>query len=138
MRRVPVIGSVYRPTIFSKIHIPGAGIDHRLNTNCHSGNEPGAVTPSSVIRDSGLLMHSLADSMTFQFPYHGESERFSIRLYRVSDITCPVTIHGLLNALVQRGLRHIEKLAGFRIYLPYREGISGVTVVSLVQSTTVH
>ena len=137
MRRVLVVSCVYRPTVFSQIHIFSASIDHRLNTYCHSVGKSCAVSASSIVRNTWSLVHFFSDSVTFQFPYYREAERFSIRLYRVSDIACTVSFNSLLNALEQRSPRHVKELAGFRINFSDWKSIAGITVVSLVQSSDV-
>ena len=58
-------------------------------------------------------------------------------MHRVSDIAGSVSIHGLLYALVEGSLRDIKELSGLRIYLPDREGVAGVAIVTFVQGSYV-
>ena len=95
------------------------------------------MSASSVIRNSRILVHFFSDTMTFQFSYYGETERFSIRLYRVSDIASSVSVDCLLNSFVQRSFCNIEELAGLCVHFTYRESIARITVIALVQSSDI-
>ena len=89
------------------------------------------MSKQTAIEQDGTIVETLPNAM------FREAERFSIRLYRVSDIACTVSFNSLLNALEQRSLRHIKELAGFRINFSDWKSIAGITVVSLVQSSDV-
>ena len=74
MCRILVIGRVYCPTIFCKVHTSAACTDHRLNTNGHSVHQAGAVPLSPVVGDAGGLVHFPAQAVSFQFADHGKAE----------------------------------------------------------------
>lgn len=132
MRRILMVCSVDCPAIPGQVNPSAASIDHRLYADHHPIDKPAPMTPAPVIGNARLFVHLLAESVAFQLANDGESERFSIRLHRVSDIASTIACHSRFNSFVERSLRHIQKLAGLRINLPERECVGGVTVVPLV------
>ena len=57
---------VYSPTISGHIHSPSSGIDHRLDADHQAFHESCSVALASVVRNTGSLVHLLAETVAFK------------------------------------------------------------------------
>ncbi len=96
------------------------------------------MTLTSIIWNARILVHTFPDSVAFKLTYNGKTERLSVRLYRVSNITHPVAINSLLYSFVQGCLSYIQEFTGLLIHFPNRESISGVAIIAFHLCATVN
>ena len=73
------------------------------------------------------MAHELTDD--------GEACVLAVALHRTADVTDAVACLGLLDALVQRGLGHVQQALGFQVDLTHRIG-AGVVAVEAVHLGT--
>ena len=73
------------------------------------------------------MAHELAD--------HRETGVLAVALHGIADIADAVAGHGLLDALVQSSLGHIQQALGFQVDLAHRIG-AGVVAVEAVDLGT--
>ena len=61
--RVPVVGSVYSPTISGHIHSSAACIDHWFDADDHSIHKSAPVPLTPVVRNARRLVHLLPETV---------------------------------------------------------------------------
>ena len=132
-----VVGSVDGPAVSGQIDAPASGVDHRLDADDHSFDKPRPVARTSVIRNARLLVHRLAESVSFKFTDHRETISLNIRLHRVSYVTDSVPGHSSFDTLVEGSLCDIEEFPGLGRHFPDGVSVSRITVISFVQRSNV-
>ncbi|MMZ56348.1 hypothetical protein D1872_182350 [compost metagenome] len=78
------------------------------------------------MRNLRLLMHFFPDAMPNEFAYDREAFRFRVGLYRMGNISDPVTDNGLLNPFIQRFLGNIQQLLRLLRHITHRIRPSGI------------
>ena len=113
-----------------------AGVDHRLNGQCHSGQEPG-IRPAlpaigNVVRDFRILVHFGADAVADIVAHNAAAVAFRVLLHRGGDVVQPISRTGILDPFKEALPRDADELQRFRRRLPDRESAGAVSHIALI------
>src|SRR5580693_319146 len=132
------IGGYCCPLVIQYASAGLAKIYHRFDRENHAFAQPGALPAGSEVRDLRLFVELGSDAVSHKLAHHTKTVRFYKFLHRCAYIADRVADPRLLDALIQRGFRHLEQLAYFRLdRIIHRHGDRSVAVVSIENHTAI-
>ena len=122
-----------RPAVLQCLYRVLVLAHHRLDCDAHTRHQTRTAPGVAEVRDFGVLMQLLADTVADKAADDREAVLLDIGLYCVADIPYPVAAARHLDAAMQTLLRNIQQPLGFEVELaaPVGAGIVAIEAVDL-------
>ena len=125
------------PVVVQPLDIRAADVDHGLDGQGHSRHQTDTFSLLTEVRDLGILMKSMADSMADKLLYDAVAKGLYIVCNGVGNIKQMIACYCFLDSLEETLTGHVNELLSLRSDLSYRMGSGCIGMHALVDQASV-